>query len=260
MAGMKFELVKLRRYPMYVVSNMAAMFLVLTALLFSAQVIAGVDDVGLVGKSSTATIVIGYIMWFYAMIAIQKMGADIEYEAQIGTLEQLYINSLSFLMLLPTRVLCAMVVGLVRLVPALFLMMAMTGNYIDLQLDKTMPIILITCIGLCGFGYILAGLALLFKQLGHILAVFQFGLAALAITPLEKLSSPLQIVAFTLPLAQGARMLRMIMIENSSLLELARRGDILLLAINSMVYLIVGMTFYTWAEKVAKEHGLIGYY
>ena len=55
--------------------------------------------------------VIGFTMWFFAIMAINTMSMDIESEARQGTLEQVYLHAPNYLGLLWLRALAHMTLG-----------------------------------------------------------------------------------------------------------------------------------------------------
>lgn len=258
-ADVKISFIKMVRYPVQTIVSILILYVLFVGLFYGSRSIAGVVDTPPAEFARSATEAIaGYLLWFFALMAIDSMGQNIAEEAQTGTLEQFYLSRWSFSLMMFFRFVSSMITSLVMIIPLLLLMVLSTGSSLDLgALVMALPIIGLTILGLCGLGYILGALTLLFKRIGNVMTLFQFGLLFLALSPIERLSPSLQFVALTLPLAQGVKLLRIALLNSGSYLVTA---DFLLLILNSVVYLVVGVLVFRWAEAVAKDKGLLGHY
>ena len=143
------------------------------------------------------------------------------------------------------------------LIPLLLLLSLSTGVALELRFVDTLPVVGLTILGLCGFGYLLGAVTLLFKRIGNAMTLVQFGLLFLCLPPVEQFSGPLKLIALTLPLTQGVKLLRRVLAPGS---EIIGAGDFLLLILNSAAYLLVGIAVFRWAERLARDRGLLGQY
>jgi ABC-2 type transport system permease protein len=188
------------------------------------------------------------------------MSEQLNKEAKTGTLEHLYTSSLNPVYILLARVFSTFFYISVSSPVAFYLLQLSTGVYVNLKFLSILPILVLTFIGLCGFGFILAGITLIFKRIGVaslILPFFPFGLVVL---PLENLSGNLQTLVLLLPLAYGAKLIRLVALQNQGFIALVINGNILILLLNSLFYLSLGMFGYKILEKIAKEKGLLAHY
>ena len=256
-AEIKLALIKMRRYPLQTLSSLIVLYILFTGLFYGSRAISTGDllppSEGLAGQA-----IVGFFLWYLALFAIDSMSQAIGEEAQTGTLEQFYLARWDFAVMLFFRFLASLTSSMIMAIPLFLLLKLSTGATMRLNLIRTLLIVGITTIGLCGFGYVLAGLTVLFKRLGNAISIVQFGLLFLALTPIERLSPPLQFIAATLPLAQGVKLLR-ITLEQRSSLSISLLQMLLLIA-NALAYLTIGLLWFRWAEKVARERGLLSHY
>lgn len=250
--------VKMRRYPIQTLTSLLVLYVLFIGLFYGSRSIAGVAEISPVYFARSATEAIaGYLLWFFALMAIDSMSQNIEEEAQTGTLEQFYLSRWSFSLMLFFRFLSSMLGGVVMIVPLLLLLGLSTGVTLDWKLSNTLPIIGLTMIGLCGLGYLLSAMTLVFKRIGNTTTLIQFGLLFLSLSSVERLAPPLQAVALTLPLTQGIRLLRLALVDDQWQWATA---DFTLLVVNSIAYLAIGILVFRRVEAVAKSKGLLGHY
>lgn len=81
------------RYPVEVTTGIFIMYVLFMALYIGAKSIAG----GQALSGDLDGLVVGYLMWFFSLMAINTMSIDLEREAQQGTLEQVYLHAPNFL-------------------------------------------------------------------------------------------------------------------------------------------------------------------
>src|SRR5699024_9302872 len=115
----------------------------------------------------------------------------------------------------------------------------------------TIPIFLITFISLIGVGFMMAGLAIVFKQVQNFIQILQFILMGLVFVPLS--AAPFLQLA---PFVKGVNMIRDVMMANLSLLDFTL-FDYLSLILNAIVYLVVGLFIYLQCEKIAMRKWVI---
>jgi ABC-2 type transport system permease protein len=119
---------------------------------------------------------------------------------------------------------------------------------------STLPIVLLTTFGVIGMGFVLAGVAIVFKRVQQALQVWQIAVFGLIAAPVNK-------VPFTkyLPLTWGATLLRRVMVDRASIVSIPA-GDVLFLILNTAFYLGLGLVVFKRFEIVARGRGLLGHY
>ncbi|WP_077706236.1 hypothetical protein [Virgibacillus sp. Bac330] len=108
-----------------------------------------------------------------------------------------------------------------------------------------------------GIGFVIAGIAgitLVFKQVDHILQLFQFVIMAMTFIPIT-IAPFLKYVPFMF----GLQLIRDIGISNVSIIDIPL-SDLIFLILNSAIYLMIGLYLFKKCEKNAKQKGLFGHY
>ncbi len=189
------------------------------------------------------SILLGYIVWYYARIVITSISSQMLGEAQIGTLEQIYMSPAH-----PAWILFA------RLLVLLF-----TSTVIVI-----IPTILLVTplVGLFGLALALAGAALVFKQIGTLADLFQNVLLFLtgSLLPITHFPPWLFIFSQMLPITQGIALIRNVVLQGEPLSAAWNNGSLFWLAMNSLAYLILGWFTYIICERRAKLRGSLGQY
>lgn len=240
-----------RRYTVQSATGMIMTTLLFLALVYGAQFIAG-------GPSNTfgdrlESIIVGYVLWNMLMFAMGEISAGLQQEAQIGTLEQLFLTPFGSEWIFLFRALGNQLLIFFLNILVLAVILLATGTKLTFPPALFLPLGLLL-LGVYGLGYILGSLSLLFKRIGALRSIFQFVLMALIIAPLETMLPPAAVRA--LPLVPGAVMLRDLMArgESLSLFELG------ITAVNCFTLFMIGVVTFRWMESRAKRLGVIGTY
>jgi ABC-2 type transport system permease protein len=132
-----------------------------------------------------------------------------------------------------------------------FLVMALTGNWLELNFLVFYGVLLIAAPSLIGLGYMVSGIALVFKKVetfGAMLTLALMGLVALDAFPLNPLTF--------LPFVPGASLARELVLEQSAL----NLEHLAIVIVNSAVYLGLGLAVFNACTRAAKKKNLIGQY
>lgn len=123
-------------------------------------------------------------------------------------------------------------------------------------------ILLFTIAGFYGLGLLFGGLALLYKRIGPVTLLVRGALLFVtgAIIPVNEFPGFFQGVAKLCPMTQGLIMLRKVTVKGDSLWVLIQNGDMLILIINSLIYLILGLATFKIMENLSRYRGVIGLY
>jgi ABC-2 type transport system permease protein len=142
-----------------------------------------------------------------------------------------------------------------------FAMNQLLGVRIPLRLEA-LPALLLTLLGVCGFGFIIAGAMLIFKQVESFSNLMTNGLAFLngAFLPVSAMPIWMATIAKTLPSTLGIIVIRKIILEGKSLAATWRDGSLVELAVNSVIYFVVGWLVFAVCERIAKNRGSLGQY
>lgn len=204
---------------------------------------------------------IGYIVWFYALLAISNMSWSLREETQTGTLEQMYMSPAPMGVLLIGRTLSALIITTIMVT---LLVLPMT-IWLDVQIPLRatgLPVFLLTVMGLYGFGFMIGGATLLFKQVEALANLMQNLLLFMNGTLLAVDQFPGWLEGFTkaLPSTQGIIVLRNVLLEGQSLGAAWADGSLVALLINSTIYFAGGLVVFKVCEHVAQRKGSLGQY
>lgn len=245
------EILTLLRYPFNLVSGLISVYLIFLIIFFGARSLMGTRA----GFGQTLEgIIVGFMMWFLAIMAYSDLAWSLTREAQQGTLEQLYMSPLGFTWVNTFRLISALLINLVITLGLLLVMMVSSGRHLHLDVVRVLPLMLLTIAGIYGIGFIAGGAALVFKQVQSLLQILQFLFVGLIVAPIDKLPW-----LKYLPLALGTNLIGKVMVHSQSFGELGV-GNLLFLLANSICYLFGGLLLFKLFENIAREKGLLGHY
>ena len=153
--------------------------------------------------SNIQYVIVTTVMWFLAITAMQGIGWEINAEAVRGTLEQLYMSPVPAWFILLTRMLATLLINLVIYIIILALIMLTSGQWLTFNAFTLIPLFAITIVCMIGVGFMVAGLALVFKQIQAFLQIVQFVYFGLVAVPVS-LSSLLELA----PIVRASSMIR----------------------------------------------------
>lgn len=249
-ANVRFFWLESRRYAFNTV-----MQLVMAYALFL-TVFLGMRATGSAGASgdSLAAIVVGLVVWLQSLRAFRGISGRLASEASRGTLEQLAMSPVGL-----SRVLIYQAVGefgiqLVQTSVLLVLIMATTGKWLHLDVLSIMPLLVLTVAGAQGLGFLMGGVSLVYKRVSALFTLFQYLFIALVAIPVT--THP---VMKWLPLGWGSYLIRQVMVERVSLLQLPS-GALLIHLAASAGYFGLGFAAFLFMERKARNEGHLGHY
>lgn len=246
------------RYPVDYFTGVISLYLLFIGLFYG---VAGHFDAAAPGLSRTLDgLVLGTCMWFFAISVMNQVRVILEMEAVTGTLEQLFLSPVRFITILMIRSFSGFVYSVIAVVILLVLIMATTGRWLSFPLVPTLAVFVLCALGIHGLALVMGGLSLVFKRLGQLNMIVQFGFIFLAYPPVENLAPAWQKVAYSFPLARGMTILRGLVVDGWSASDPLFAMNLLSLILNSAVYFALGWAAYFFCERIAKEYGLLGHY
>jgi len=244
------------RYPLELFTGVFVLYIFFMGLFMGAKLLAGQQAL----SGNLDGVVIGYTMWFFAMMSLNTMSTDIESEARQGTLEQVYLHAPDYLSLLWVRALVHLSMGAGVVVVLAIAIQATTGHWLALTWEKVPLLILVvflTVLGLSGFGLVLGGMSLVFKRIGQLSALVQFSLFFLAYAELSSIPLPWRNIVAHLPLARGVDILKTLVNEGTAAVT---TGDITWLTVDSVLYAVIGSAVFYLLDRVARRGGMLSHY
>ncbi|MCJ8274952.1 MAG: ABC transporter permease [Psychrosphaera sp.] len=243
----KLQVYEMKQYWFETISSLVMMCAVFAGLFYGVKSFTNPGD----GATSLDGLVFGFLLWIFALSAYSSITKSLVEDNQKGFLEQLFLCPQGITQLMLARALVEMLWSMVFVTLLAWITMALTGNWIDLNFFYFYLLMLISSLSLIGLGFIVCGLALNFKKVGTIAALFN--VAFMGLVAIDAL--PLNVFAL-LPFTAGASLSRDIILQNEPL----NLTHLAIVASNSAVYLGVGIYLFKRLVKRAKRLNLIGQY
>lgn len=212
-------------------------------------------------SAEMAFVLPGWMMSFYARIILFQVNDTISTEAQIGTLEQMYMSPIFSGILLLGRVFAILIVATIMVSLTALGLSLLLGLHLLLRWE-VLPVIALTLAGLFGFSFILGGTAIIYKSAHSIADLVQDLLLFIngTFVAVSLLPVWLQTLGLAMPTTYGITVIRAVVINGRSLGSLIADGSLLILFAHSAAYFIGGWLFYKWCERRAKRQGSLGQY
>ncbi len=216
---------------------------------------------GQLDRSRMAWTLLGYLMWNYVLVITGDMGENLMIEAEAGTLEQMFISPIPFSLILVGRSLANMIISFIQILLIGAILIALMDIPLTWSWDA-LPVIIISIVGLFGLGVMLAGLTLIFKRIYSAANIINNVLVFVngALIPIEQFPAWMVAIADVLPTTLGISVLRSVLLNNATLIEVWNNGSLPLLIVHSTAYLVAGLAVLQWCKRVARRQGILGQY
>jgi ABC-2 type transport system permease protein len=240
------------RYPAEVIGGIFVITLAFYGLFISAQYIAG--PAMNFGERLDA-IVVSYVVWTLTLYIISDIAGELEFEAQTGTLEQVFLSPFGAPRVFFARAIASLALRLTLTVIILSIIIWITSSQLSCPWTLVFPLLSLL-LAAYGLAFAMGACALIFKRVQQLLGIFQFALLFLLAAPTENLDRTARSVANLLPMLPSTGLLRNLMARGERL----DWGTYGIAIANGLVYLTIGMALFTWAERQAKQRGILGGY
>jgi len=243
------KFIMLVRYPLNTAARFLGLVAIFGAIFFGGQAVAGEQI-----TDSLGGIIVGLFVWVLSVVAFQQLAHNITQEAQWGTLERLFISPNGFGTVMLTKLVVNVLFSFLWSFVLLLVMMLISGEWLAVDPLTVLPLGVLTVLSVSGIGFLFAGLALLYKRIGNIFQLVNWGFLAL-------ISAPVGTVAELrlLPVSHGSYLLRRAMDDGVRLWEFAP-AELGLLVATSTVYFLAGYYCLQRAQLRARREGLLGEY
>ena len=208
-----------------------------------------------------APTMLGYLIWYYSSIAVGNMSFGLTEEAQTGTLEQMYMSPAPTGLMVLGRSFATLVWASVQIALLAVVLIMLLNIRIPMRIEGFVPLGL-TLIGLFGFGFIIGGATLVFKNVQALANLIQNLLLFLngSILPVDRLPAWLETITKTLPSTQGIIVVRNVILNGQSLSAAWADGSLPYLVIHSVSYFAIGLLIFKYCEGIARKRGNLGQY
>ncbi len=205
-------------------------------------------------------LLLGYIIWVYASYILEA-NYTFTLEGRSGTLEQLYMSPAPQIAIYLGALSATIISSSIMIVLMYLIFAAIFNIYIPFTLSA-LPILLITLLGVVGFGLAIAGAALTYKNVNGFTNLLSYLLLYMngSMLPTKQFPFWLSKIAYLLPTTQGIELLRKIVFENYTLIGMIKMGDLQALTLNAVAYCIIGFIMFNYCEQKARSSGNLGNY
>jgi len=256
------EFITLRRYFLEALSGLVMVYILFMGFFFAGQGFSEHVASQACSSADLAHRTVGFILWLFALNSVGHFSNAIREESNIGVLEQVALTPSGLIVDMWGRAVGRTIVDCMMIGLVLVTIIITTGISLDLPVFSVGCVFILTLLGLYGLGFFFGGLALIYKRLGSVTVVVRFSFLILtgAITPIENFPAWLQFICKTLPMTEGLKILRLLMVEGRPFSFVLKSGDFLILLVNSTLYITVGLISFMYLEKIARDKGLLGVY
>jgi ABC-2 type transport system permease protein len=244
--------ITLIRYPTEILGGLVIITTVFYGLFISAQYMAG-PAMGFGDRLDA--VVVGYVLWTLALYIVNDIAINIQIEAQTGTLEQVFLSPFGASRIFFARAVASLALRMSLITVIVFILMTITGSQLIFPLTLVFPLLTLL-LAAYGLAFVMGSCALVFKRVQQVLPIFQFALLFLLAAPTEEWSGSARIVANCLPMLPSTGLLRNLMARGQAL----DWGLLGIAIVNGAVYFVIGLFIFGWAERQAKQRGLLGGY
>jgi ABC-2 type transport system permease protein len=251
-AEFKRSWIQFIRYPIEAIGGIIITTSVFYGLFLSAQYMVG--PTFQFGERLDA-IVVGYVLWTLVIFIMSDIASGLQVEAQTGTLEQVFLSPFGAPRVFLVRAIASLALRLILIVTILLIIMGLTGSRLHFPPTLLFPLISVI-LAAYGLAFITGSCALLFKQIQQLLGLFQFLLLFLLATPTENWTGSAQVAGLLLPMIPSANLLRDLMARQAAL-DLEK---VVLAFANGAGYFFLGFLVFHWAERRAKQRGILSGY
>jgi len=211
-------------------------------------------------------LMMGLVLWFLGSMALRDFSMFVMEDASNGTLEQVLLGRYPLWVVFVARSIASFGLWLGLALPvaavAWFVLPSVDLSPATVRLlpwSGIVVVLLITLLGVYAFGILIGALTMVYKRVTgyadilHYLLLFLTGI----LYPVHEYPAPLEQVSYLLPLTWGVRALREFVVEQSTLLQLARTGTLWWLLASTAVYLVLAGAGYSWAFRLLLRRGSV---
>lgn len=209
-----------------------------------------------IASESLSQLVIGYLIWFFISISLSYFANSLYTEMVTGTFEQINLTGirlswLMFIRFLVNSIRFALIILPMAIAISLILKIPYQFN------EMTLLLFLLLEIGTIGIAYLLAGLTIRFKNTGQLSFVLSILLLGPSLMNISLEGSVAKIAATYLPLIGTQALIKQTMSSAASTIDMVQVTTI---AINSIVYLIIGLLVFEICLRNSKKLGILNRY
>jgi ABC-2 type transport system permease protein len=247
------ELLLFRRHVLNTVSLTIALSAVFLGLFFGA---ASIGEDGATLETTLSGLIVAAMTSFLGFFCLNNLPQDLATEAREGTIEQLALSVLGLRGAVLVKVATRTCIYTALTIVVLVVVMAATGQWLDLRPAVTLPVLIATAASAQGLGLVVGGLVLLYKEVGGLLQLLAFVPFGLSIVPRAQLGG----LTDFLPLVKGRGLLSDLMIHGADVTSAVVVGELAGVALIGSAYLALGLVAFRFCDRVARRRAVLAHY
>jgi ABC-2 type transport system permease protein len=220
------------------------------------------------GGEAAVSGTLGLLIGMLAFGIVGMFSQGLQAMARSGELEQLYMSPHGLITNFLARSFVSCITSVLSMSIMLYLVDYTMSGVLKIDgVDVLLLILLIglTYINLIGFGFMIGGLVLVFKQTGQVAMIIRMVLMGLAlIVGPEIVNWPLtvQVLAHLLPVTDATICLKLVIIKDVgvAVLEPPYLQFVVLLLVNSVIWTGLGIILFKLMERWSRSKGTLGAY
>lgn len=220
--------------------------------------------------AAATNFVLGFIIGMYAFSVVGMFTQGLQGMATSGVLEQLCMSPHGLITNFLAQVLVASVSTIISSGIMVYLVSYSVGGGEGHLYWDTLPVMVLlalTFLNLLGFGFMVGGLVLVFKQVGQVAILIRMALFGLAVFAREELLQqpwPIRLSIHVLPVTDAAICLKHVLIKNQILagkpLSVFDHPSFYWLLVSCVAWTAIGMSVFKVMENWSRSKGTLGSY
>ncbi len=264
---MKAEIVRsmiiMRRYWFATVTGIIVAYGMFIVLIFG--FLHGTVDISWAQKAIGGTF--GLMIGMFAFSIVGMFSQGLQQMAQSGELEQVYMSPHGLIANFLARSLVGSVLSIVIWTILLVMVSATLKTNLHADPLPTALLLSLTYVDLIGFGFMVGGLVLVFKQTGQIAILVRLALMGIAFMvsdtmyqwpPMVKFPI-LQYLVHAVPVVDASICLKLVVVEGAGM-GILLNPSFFSLVINCALWTLVGITCFKYMENWSRDKGTLGVY
>lgn len=211
----------------------------------------GMATGGMSDESSKDALLFGFIVWVLIWQTYHSVGGKVTENTEKGFIEQLFMGDKSFAFQCVCKFIADFVINGITIVFLAYLFMLISNNWVDIDFPLLFGIVLLGLPAILGLGFAFAGVSLVFKKAGNLTILMMF--LMVGVVAVDSIENNLYAL---LPFAHASALAEHLILKEHQF----QVRDLIIIAANSVVYLVAGLVVYGLGEKYSRKNNLIGIY
>ncbi len=272
---MKAEVVRtfiiMRRYWFRTITGMIigyGMLMVLIAGFIYSRPMMEKSLTALDNPAAATNFVLGFIIGMFAFGVVGMYTQGLQEMAQTGVLEQLCMSPHGLIFNFLARTAISSVMTVLSSSVMIYMVVFTVGGKLYFEGLPVITVLALTFINLLGFGFMVGGLVLVFKQVGQVAILIRMGLFALAVFAREEMLQQgwgIAALMHVLPITDAAICLKHVLIHDQGrvsghFVPVYTHPSFFWLVISCVAWTAIGVVVFQAMENLSRSKGTLGAY